>query len=338
MSGKRHFLTIGLTPHRLEFLPATQALMAQHQSIVLEEPPHPDLKAFLSGKLPVETFIDEIEAGFPQYSKASYQGLKKLYAQGRRICQVEPYLEGVLLIQDLLAEGLSPQEIEKLPGLGEIYQREHEATGALLDFYAAMGASFEELIAKLKAFARADARRLETRDRLRAEALVRLLPLLPGPVFVEAGYIHLRLLNHLARFKEVVRLKVKNLLLEATRAHGLADFWPSPGDGLTSFYLLGGKHRKISEDLLAARSLVYIKLIEKEELVPTPQEPFPHLRHELIWRVFVSHLDYEQCKALDRVIRLLPTQKAQEKARKLFAREVQAAEERVNRAFSQRQA
>ncbi len=337
MSRKRYSLTIGLTPHRLEFLPATAALMANHQSIVLEEPPHPDLKAFLTGQLPSEAYIDEVEAGFPEYSKAAYQILKRLYRKGRTICQVEPYLEGVLLIQDLLAEGLKPEEIERLPGLGEIYQREHEATGALLEFYAAMGASFEELIERLKAFARADAKRLDTRDRMRAEALVKLLPKLPGPVFVEAGYIHLRLLHHLARFKRLARLQVKNLLLEATRAHGLTQFWPSPGDGLTSFYLLGGKHRRVSEDLLAARSLVYIKLIEKNELVPDPEEPFPHLHHELIWRVFVSQLDYAQCQALDRIIRLLPTQKAQEVTRRLFAKQVQEAEERVNQAFKQTQ-
>jgi len=311
--------------------------MATHQSLVLEEPPHPHLRAFLTGALSLETYLEEMEAGFPEYSKAAYQIIKELYAQGRTVCQVEPYLEGVVLIQDLLAEGLKPEEIASLPGLGEVYQREHEATGALLEFYAAMGSSFAELIQRLKAFAQADARRLETRDRMRAEALVKLLPRLPGPVFVEAGYIHLRLLYHLARYKSSLKLQVKNLLLEATRAHGLTQFWPSPGDGLTSFYLLGGKHRRVSEDLLAARSLVYIKLIEKNELSPSAQDPFPHLQHELIWRVFVSQLDYAQCEALDRVIRLLPTQKAQEVTKRLFPREVQKAEQRVTQAFRQAQ-
>ncbi len=333
MSQKR-FFTIGLTPHRLEFLPAMTALMAQHKSIVLEEPPHEGLNSFLKGRVSIEEILEDLEAGFPEYTKAAYRHLKVFHDQGLRICQVEPYLEGVFVIHKLIEEeGCSPQDISRLPFLAEVYKYEHQATGALLDFYAAMGAPFEEVLSKLKAFAQADAQRLDFRDQLRARAIRKLLSHLPMPIFIEAGYIHLRLIYYLARNKGAWRLCVRNLLLEATRAHGLSSFWPSPGDGLTSYYLLGKRHRHVSEDLLAARSLVYIKLIEKEEMFPSAQKKFPHLYHELIWRIFANFLSYEDCKRLDRFIRLLPTNEARSLAQKLFPHQVQQAQKKVEEAF-----
>jgi len=319
------WLTIGLTPHRLEFLPATLSLMAEHQAIILEEPPHPNFLRFLRDEVPISAFIEEIEAGFPEYSERAYAALREFYQKGKVICQVEPYLEKQVLIRLLLEEGASPEEILKFPDLAKAYEIEHEATGALLEFYAAMGGPFETLVEKIKAFAKADAKRIDYRDRLRAQEIKYLLPKLQGPVFIEAGYIHLRLVYYLAQNRHAYRLRVKNLLLSATRQQGLSRFLPSPGDGLTSYYLFGGRHRNISEDLLAARSLVYIKLIEKDELAPTEEEPFPHLRNELFWRIFVGQLSFEECRHLDRFIRLLPTSKARKVAHELYPKAAETA-------------
>ncbi len=327
------WLTIGLTPHRLEFLPATLELMAQHNTILLEEPPHPDFILLLRGELSVFEFIEEIEAGFPQYSQEAYGALKEFYKKGKIICQVEPYLEKQLLIRHLLDEGASPEEIMQFSDLAEAYQVEHEATGALLEFYMAMGSPFEVLVEKIKAFARADAKRIDYRDRLRAAKIKEILPKLKWPIFVEAGYIHLRLGYYLAQNKSSYQLRIKNLLLSATKQQGLSKFLPSPGDGLTSYYLFGGRHRNIPEDLLAARSLVYIKLIEKEELTPSEENPFPHLRNELFWRLFVGNLSFKECKFLDQFIRLLPTSKARKVAKELFPNAVKKASEALNTKF-----
>ena len=338
------WLTVGLTPHRLEFLPETIRLMEGHAFILLEEPPDPNFKAMLQGKIAIEEYVEESEAGFPEYAKAACREFQRLYAQGKCFCQVEPYLEKWLVIRALLDEGLAAEKVRQIPELTPVYDMEHETFGKLLDYYSSMGGSFATLVEKIKIFAQADARRITLRDEMRAEAILKLLPNVPSeaPVYVEAGYIHLKLVNFLARglkaFHPSRKLRVKNLLLAATQARGLSRFLPSPGDGLTSYYLFSGRHREIDQDLLAARSLVYIKLIEKNELQPTPQTPFPHLENELFWRLFVGELSFEDCARLDRLIRFLSTQKAREVAARSFPRAYQRAEERLRQGLGQTQA
>ena len=312
-------ITVGLTPHRLEFLPESLKLMEEHELVVLEEPPHPKFKDLLEGRVPIENFVRESESGFPAYALELYRALKDLYARGKKILQVEPYLERWVKIQEALAEGRKPEELKRDPELSPVYLHEHETFGRLLEFYGAMKTSFEELVERIKAFARADARRIDFRDRLRAQAILEILKTSSkASLYIEAGYIHLKLVYYLARGKpSSCRLEVRNLILSAVKAEGLKGLWPSPGDGLTSYYLFG-KHRPIDENLLAARSLIYIRLIEKEELKPTEEEPFPHLTDELFWRAFVNELSYEECRRLDAEIRLLTTSAARMVARDLY--------------------
>ncbi|NPB10044.1 MAG: hypothetical protein GXO17_06780 [Thermodesulfobacteria bacterium] len=330
------WLTVGLTPHRLEFLPETIRLMEGHEVIVLEEPPEAGFREMLRGELEIERYVEESEAGFPEYAKAACREFQRLYARGKTFCQIEPYLERWITIRRLLDEGLSAEKVRRLPDLARVYEMEHETFGKLLDYYAAMGGDFETLVTKIKDFARADARRIALRDEMRAEEILKCLRRLsPSSVYVEAGYIHIKLVYLLARgLPSGWKLRVKNLLLEATKARGLSRFLPSPGDGLTSYYLFAGRHREIDEDLLAARSLVYIKLIEKDELKPSEEEPFPHLTNELFWRLFVGELSYEDCRQLDRVIRLLPTEKARQAAAGLFPAAYRAAGERLRKKLS----
>ncbi|WP_022852638.1 hypothetical protein [Thermodesulfatator atlanticus] len=330
-------VTVGLTPHRLEFLPATKELMADHDAIVLEEPPEPDFQAVLKGEISVEKYLENVEAGFPEYTKKSLELLKAFYAEGKQICQVEPYLERWLIIRSMLDSGIPREEVCTIQDLSPVYEAEHETFGKLLDYYAAMQGDFDVLVQKIKAFAKADARRISLRDKMRAKELVSLVRKFSphAKIYVEAGYIHIKLVYYLAgQKKNLFRLRVENLLLRAVKAHGLHGVLPSPGDGLTSYYLFGGRHRKIPEDLLAARSIVYIKLIEKEELKPTEEEPFPHLRNELFWRLFVSKLSYEDCKSLDKFIRILPTKKAREVAKRLFPEAYQYAKVQLSTALA----
>ncbi len=327
------WLTVGLTPHRLEFLPETLRLMKEHEVIILEEPPEAGFREMLRGERKIEQYVEESEAGFPEYAKAAYHEFRRLYAQGKTFCQIEPYLEKWLTIRLLLDEGLSAEKVRKIADLTAVYDMEHETFGKLLDYYAAMGEDFETLVAKIKEFARADARRLILRDEMRAQEILKCLKNISAEaIYVEAGYIHIKLVYLLARgLPAPWKLKVKNLLLQATHARGLSRFLPSPGDGLTSYYLFAGRHREIDENLLAARSLVYIKLIEKNELKPTPEEPFPHLSNELFWRLFVGELSYKECRRLDRLIRLLPTEKARMVAIRVFPQAYQSAARRLKR-------
>ncbi|HFC97390.1 MAG TPA: hypothetical protein ENJ40_02875 [Thermosulfurimonas dismutans] len=313
-------LTVGLSPHRVEFLPLAFALMKQHGYILLEEPPHPLFPDYLEGRISLERILEESESGFPEYTRTLYPYLRELHRRGYRILQIEPYLERVLRMQERLAEGASPEEVARDPELGPVYYHEHETFGRLLDFYSSMRDSFESLVEKICAFARADAGRLAFRDHLRAEALLKFLSSLPpdSTVYVEAGYIHLILVRELARRKpRGVHLRVRNLLLQALPHRSSRRLFPAPGDGLTSYYLFK-QRRPIEEKLLAARSLIYIRLIEKNEIRPTPANPFPHLRDEIFWRAFVEGLDYADCKRLDREIRLRPTGEARRIACTMF--------------------
>ncbi|RUM89034.1 MAG: hypothetical protein DSZ24_02195 [Thermodesulfatator sp.] len=276
-----------LSPHRLEFLPQAFALMQRCEAVVLEEPRHPDLEAMLTGQISLERFLESAEPGFPEYSRVLYAKLQELFVRGVRVLQVEPYLEGVQEIQARLAAGQSPEEILRDPGLSRIYRHEHETFGRLLEFYSSLTAPFETLVEKIKRFAQADASRLLFRDTLRAKALRRLLEDFSAQrVYVEAGYIHLHLVKELAqRPPSGYRLRVRNLVRLAIRGQLHPGLWPAPGDGLTAFYLFE-KRRAVEEDLLAARSLIYIRLIEKNELKPSPENPFPHLRDEVLFRIF----------------------------------------------------
>ncbi|QJA05775.1 hypothetical protein FVE67_02710 [Thermosulfurimonas marina] len=323
-----------LSPHRLEFLPRAFELMEECETVILEEPRHPEFEALLSGKTALTKFLEISEPGFPEYSRAVYQKMRELFSRGRQVLQVEPYLEGVQKIQARLAAGEEPEALQRDPELSPIYQHEHQTFGRLLDFYAALSEPFESLVEKIKAFAQADAARLIFRDTLRAQALRQILKGLSGQrVYLETGYIHLYLVRELARKPPAgFRLRVRNLVRLATGGHLPRGLWPAPGDVLTAFYLFE-KRRAVEEDLLAARSLVYIRLIEKNELQPSPENPFPHLRDEVFFRAFVRGLSFEDCRRLDARIRLLPTAEARQVAQKSFPEIWKQASQLVDQVF-----
>ena len=223
-------ITIGLTPHRLEFLPESLKLMEAHDVIMLEEPPHPKFKDMLEGKVLIEDFVLESEAGFPAYALELYKALKGLYACGKKILQVEPYLERWVKIQEALAEGKKPEDLRREPELSQVYFHEYETFGRLLEFYNAMKAPFEELVERIKAFAQADARRIDFRDQLRAQAILDLIKTFPSETnfYIEAGYIHLKLIYYLAQGKpSSYRLEVRNLILSAMKSQGFKKLWSS---------------------------------------------------------------------------------------------------------------
>ncbi len=305
----RPLITIGLSSHRLEVLPFAFAAMERHQAVVLEEAPEPDLAALLAGEKPVDDYLAEKDVEFPLYSREQLAGLQRLHRQGAAVLQVEPYLERLLAIHELLAAGVPREEVEARPGLREVYAAESRATRALLQFYrVAHTASFPEVVAAVKAFARTDAHRFRLRDGLRARELASLAGRFAS-LFVEAGYIHLylvrslkRLLRGTARIRPVFLLAGR-ALPEIGRPRPLG-----PGDLLTLNYIFGREIPPAQEDLLAARSLIHIQLLSKAELAPG-DDPAPHLTDEIAaWRL-TAGLAMEDCRRLyPKVRRLSPAQ------------------------------
>jgi len=187
---------------------------------------------------------------------------------------------------------------------------EKRATRELLNYYqTVLQGSFEATLEAVKQFARVDAARIVLRDKMRAKALKPLL-LTFASAYVEAGYIHCALWRELKRrLSDQVRLKrvflmapIVKPLLGKRQALG-------PGDILTLLYMFHPNIQGKRIDLLAARSLVFIKLLEKKEMTEEDGR-YPHIRNEVETIQKVGNLSFDDCKTLFPKIRLVKTEKA----------------------------
>jgi hypothetical protein len=287
--------------------------MENHTAIVLEEAPEADFPGMLAGKLGIPEYLADKDNEFPEFSGKQLEMLQQLHRRGKTILQVEPYLERLIQIHELLAEGLTRPEVESRLGLQGVYEAEAHTSAALLAFYTdAHSASFPQIVSAVQNFARADAARFRFRDDLRARALIPLVKAFPS-LYVEAGYIHLWLTQRLRRLM-AGRARLRPVfLLAAPSLRALGRPRPmGPGDLLTLLYIFGSKVKKEREDLLAARSLIYIKLLAKDELIPTPAHPTPHMDDEIQAHRLTADLTFQDCAALYPKIRRLSSAQAVE--------------------------
>jgi hypothetical protein len=294
-------------------IPFARRLMEDHDVIITEEAPDPNFSAMLNKKIPISEYLSEVDSGFPQFSLRMYKLLRGLHKEGKVLLQIEPYMENLMSIHDMFLNGKQPSDVLKIPGLREVYKTEKNATGALLLFYeSSLKNPFWKVIETVKNFARADAERFRLRDTMRAKAIVKVLP---GNerVYVEAGTVH----THLEKaLRQLLRTKgqIKSLfLLEPVvkkltgRAQVLA-----PGDILTKRYISRKKRNDGVENLLAARSLIYIQLLQKEEMIPSRSERTPHIKDEIRATELVNKLSFAQCEKLYKKIRFRNRQQALE--------------------------
>lgn len=292
---------LSFSTHRTEVLPFAKGYLEQADWIILEEPYNPDFKRFLSEELDEETYLKTEDFWFPRFVKETLRMLRGFYKEGKKILQIEPYLERVKLIQERLERDESI-DLDSDEELRKIYFLENNAVGKLLEFYeASLKGNFETIIEKVKSFSQADAERFKFRDYLRAKKIVEVLKTLPneGRVYIEAGTIHqyFKKLLTLA-LKDKIKVLHKFLLEELFKALFHKPFVFPPGELLTLRYIFNLKKRDALENLLSARSLIYIKIIPKDELVPTEKDPFPHLRRELKAIMMTERLSFEDCKIL----------------------------------------
>jgi hypothetical protein len=148
-----------------------------------------------------------------------------------------------------------------------------------------------------------DAARFRLRDLLRARALGALVKNCRS-AYVEAGVIHYPLWRML-RQELPRRFKVQPLFLAdiALQTLGATGHLYGPGDQLTLLY---GFHPDMAgtkrERLLAARSIIFSKIIEKEELADD-LDTFPHLRDELSCIRITSRFSLNDCRRLFPMVR-----------------------------------
>jgi hypothetical protein len=158
------------------------------------------------------------------------------------------------------------------------------------------------VVEEVDSFALIDAKRIGFRAKLRAEA-IKTINLSGKSTFVEAGCINYPLYRLLSRALSGVEEVRSHFLLAPVidKLKGKRRNF-GPGNVLTLLYMY---HSTINADLarlLAARSLIYVKLIQKDELLPG-KSSFPHTEDETKINHVVDLLNFQDCRALFSQIR-----------------------------------
>ncbi len=319
-------ITLGLSVHRPEMIPLIADRMRRHDAIFLEEPPADGFESMLAGGLAVDDYLRPLDVEYPAFSRDMCYLLRKLRAKGKKIFQVEPFLEILLGIHEFFADGHGPAELNKNSVQYPVYLAERNATKALLDYYqTAMTGSFEDAIGAVKQFARMDAARFRLRDSLRAQELYLNVGKYSSS-YIEAGVIHYPLWRLLRKqMLQPEKVQMMHLADEALKTMGDKGHLYGPGDQLTLLYVF---HPNLAttrrEALLAARSIIFSKINEKEELTDD-LSGFPHLRDELACIRTIQQLDLDDCR---RIFPLVRRAKSSE-ARQLVAQHLAASRQQI---------
>lgn len=292
-------LALAFSTHRPETLPLAVRAMRGFPAVALEEPRHPHFEDMLSGRMDVADYLLDSEYEYPAFASGLCLELKALHAQGAAVYQVDPFMDELLDIHERFAGGEGPEDIEPVGPAREVYEAERAWTKALIDFYEiSVRRDFREVVTAVQTFARADAARGRLRDAMRAKALAVLIEDHAG-LYVEAGYIHQYLPFVLKRMLPpgVALDRLWLMANETQRLNGKTRAM-GPGDMLTVAYTFNPGYCGPAADLLAARSLIHVKALVKEELPPTARDPAPHTRDEIEVAGLVSRLSYADCRKL----------------------------------------
>lgn len=306
-------VSVAFSIHRPEVVPLAAQAMREHEVIVLEEPETPGFRDMLAGRLSIDDYLMGTDFEFPAFSRLMCGLVRDLHAEGRSIVQIDPYMEVLGAIHQRFADGQTPEDLPDNGLERAVYRAEHAWSGALLDFYAKSArGGFRQVVDAVKFFGKADAARGRLRDDLRAQAIAALAESRPEStsICVEAGSIHVSLLNALRRrLPGHCRLRPLYLLepvirkLEDRRRH------LGPGDVLTITYVYNPDYDGARADLQAARSLVRIKILRKDEMAEDPAG-FPHTRDEVEASRLVRSLDFKECERAYQAVRGMPTAEA----------------------------
>jgi hypothetical protein len=306
---------LAFSPHRIEALAPAVEHMRRHEAIVLEEPESPLFVSMLNKTISIEDYLLETDYQFPRFAEESCRLLRELHAEGKRILQIDPFMDRLQEIHERFARGDLPGAIRQGSAQHAVYWAERRCTEALLDYYTkSAGPDFDEVVASSKRFAMADAARGRLRDRLRAERLASLTGSFES-IYVEAGELHVALLPDLRRrMPSAVRIFPLYLMDRAVRQLGGKQRGLGPGDLLTLIYVFRPAYEGDRADLLAARNLIHVKILKKSEM-EDEDGAFPHTWDQIESNRLVAGLTYRECRALFLEIRRLATDEAKERVR-----------------------
>jgi hypothetical protein len=303
-------VTLAYSNHRPETLPHAEPLMEQHHAVILEEPPTLGFRRMLHGEQEIDAYLEQADFEYPEFARRSCSLHRALDRQGISIYQTDPYLALLGEIHDRFDAGGSPRHVAEDPLHGPVYAVEREWTAALIAFYgSALSAPFEEVVRAVTAFARADAARGRLRDQLRVRALLEIIPE-HETIYIEAGTLHLALLQELLHSRPSgTRVRVRYLMQPVVRELGGRCRGLGPGDLLTLMLTAQPDLQDTTIDLLAARSLIYNRIVHDEEMTPG-DDPHPHTRDEVEVNRLVESLGYQDCRELYRQVKATPRPEA----------------------------
>ena len=289
-------------------VPLISEYMKTHEALFLEEPPSEDFSRMLAGVMTIDDYLMTNDTEYPHFTEVMCTSLRALHSTGKKVFQVEPYLENLLALHDFFADGFRPDDIERDTLLYPVYLAEKNATGALLAYYqTTANGSFRATVDAVKSFARADAARFRLRDALRSQALAFHFENFTS-VFIEAGVMHYQMRRLLER-QASQPTTVRSVFLADDVLKGMdrKGHLYGPGDQLTLFYIFNPEMTETDrESLLAARALIYSKMVIKEEL-RADVIPYPHLQDELLCIEATRHLSANDCRRLFARIRSVKT-------------------------------
>lgn len=317
--GDTRLVDVVFSNHRPETLDAAAALMQVHEAIILEEPETAGFADMLTGVTSIADYLEAADFEFPEFERRSCTLLRRLHGLGKQLYQVDPFMARLDAIHRFFEAGGSPQDIDPESEMGRVYAAERRWSAALLANYEHCPVeSFAGVVALVQHFARADAARGRLRDGMRAAAIAALAPA-HRSIYVEAGSLHVYLVNELARhLAPDCRIRPVYLLAPVVSRLSGRRQTLGPGDRLTLVYTYRPDYAGPRADLLAARSVVHSAIVGKEEMA-APAGEFPHTRNEVQTNAVVERLTYEEAKRLYGRIMGRPTDEAFAIARRFVA-------------------
>jgi len=283
-------ITVLYTSHRVEMLRHFEEEAKKVDTIIIEEPRDENFEKMLRGDISVESYVANLDTSFPVYARYQCEILKKLYKMGKKIYQVEPYLEILEKIHKAIETGKF-DEVVKDKEIAEVREVERLVNEAWIEYQEAfIKRDFDMLVNATVKFSKADAKRFKIRDLMRAKEISRVVK---DKTLVEAGHIHVLLSKYLEDFGFVTKTIS---LLEIVAKELKTEVYLNPGNVLTMKYMLNEDVGDEEAKLLAARGIVYISLIPKKELLPSENDPYPHFVRENKVARIVNKLSYDECK------------------------------------------
>ena len=168
----------------------------------------------------------------------------------------------------------------------------------LKEYYTTLGKKdFDKLVDLTIKFAKLDAERIKFRCELRARKIAELINqgLLSGKIVIHTYHLHDILVKYIEDKVKDYEIQVVNLHKLVLEKLGI-QMPTHPGRELTLCYVYGRRLSNEEEKLLAARSVMYVRMLPRFELRPSPQNEYPHTWKDYEILTFVNKLSYDECR------------------------------------------